>query len=176
MVKKHPLERFVFCPQCGSNSFDINDGKSKRCDDCGFVYYLNPVAATVAIIENKQGEILVATRSKEPAKGTFDLPGGFIDMHETAEEAIRREVAEETGLIVDSIKYLFSLPNVYPFSDFEIHVVDLFFLCKVSNFDSLKAQDDVAKLQFIPKDKLNPADFGLASIRKGVKKLLNLSS
>ena len=65
---------------------------------CGFVYYFNSSAATAIFITNRVGELLVVRRAKEPAKGTFDLPGGFVDMYETAEEAIIREVKEETGL------------------------------------------------------------------------------
>ncbi len=105
---KHPLEQFRFCPRCGSKRFIENNEKSKKCFDCCFVYYFNSSAAVVAVIENKQDEILVARRAKDPAKGTLDLPpGGFIDMHETAEEAIAREVNEETGLFVTSQQYLF---------------------------------------------------------------------
>ena len=46
----HPLELFKFCPKCGSPSFVENNEKSKRCDDCGFVYYFNASSATVAFI------------------------------------------------------------------------------------------------------------------------------
>ena len=47
-----------------------------------------PPAATVALILNGRNELLVCRRAKEPAKGTLDLPGGFIDMTETGEEAL----------------------------------------------------------------------------------------
>ena len=45
-------------------------------------------------------------RAKEPAKGTLDLPGGFVDMHETGEEGVAREVKEETGVSASIIKYI----------------------------------------------------------------------
>ena len=95
---QHPLHLFRYCPKCGSDKFTENDFKSKRCGECGFTYYFNPLAATVGIITNGKGEILVARRAKEPAKGTLDLPGGFCDSYETAEEGITREIEEETGL------------------------------------------------------------------------------
>ena len=168
----HPLHQFRFCPKCGSSQFAENNEKSKKCADCGFVYYFNSSAAVVAVIENAAGEILVARRAKDPAKGTLDLPGGFIDMHETAEEAVRREVGEETNLRVTSSEYLFSIPNIYVYSGFEVQTVDLFFRCFVHDFQGLHPQDDVSELQFIPPDKLSPADFGLTSIKQGVEKLL----
>ena len=103
----HPLDIFRHCPVCGKEGFAINNVKSKRCEDCGFVLYFNAISATVAVIMNEKDEILVARRAKEPAKGTLDLPGGFADSMETAEEAVTREVLEESGLRVTETKYLF---------------------------------------------------------------------
>lgn len=169
---KHPLNTFRYCPQCGASPFVENNEKSKRCTRCGFVYYFNSSAAVVAVIENSNGEILVARRAKDPAKGTLDLPGGFVDMDETPEEAACREVQEETNLHVNSLRYLFSVPNIYVYSGFEVHTVDMFFRCEVTDFKGLKAQDDVSELQFIAPEMLHPAAFGLSSIRKGIEKLL----
>lgn len=168
--KEHPLELFGYCPRCGSNRFGIHDFKSKKCDDCGFVLYFNPIAATVAVIINENNELLVARRAKEPAKGTLDLPGGFADSFETAEEGVAREVAEETGLVVKETRYLFSLPNKYIYSGFEEHTMDLFFLCKAEGH-TLTPADDVEGLRWVPLDSLAPEEFGLQSIRKGIEKL-----
>ena len=169
-MKEHPLHLFKYCPKCGSKHFVKNDFKSKRCEDCGFIYYFNPVAATVAIIMNDKNEMLVATRSKEPAKGTLDLPGGFCDSYETAEEGIAREVLEETGLKVIDTKYLFTIPNTYVYSGMELHTMDLFFLCKVEDCNSFIADDDVEELKWINIDKLDCQDFGLQSISKSINK------
>ena len=165
---RHPLHLFCFCPKCGSKAFVENDFKSKRCDDCGFTYYFNPLAATVAIITNSNGEILVATRSKEPAKGTFDLPGGFCDSYETAEEGVAREVLEETGLKVTSTRYLFTIPNIYSYSGMELHTMDMFFKCEVEDCNAAFADDDVADLRWIKIEELESKDFGLLSISKSI--------
>ncbi|MDR1808797.1 MAG: NUDIX domain-containing protein, partial [Prevotella sp.] len=162
------LSQFNYCPKCGSRRFVENNFKSERCEDCGFVYYFNACGATVAIILNDKNELLVATRAHEPAIGTLDLPGGFIDMNETAEEAVCREVKEETGLDITEVKYLFSLPNIYLYSGFEVQTIDLFFWCKANSYAVLKPDDDVARLEFIEVGKLRPELFGLASIRKGI--------
>lgn len=122
----HPLAKFSFCPVCGSKLWVVNNFKSKRCESCGFVYYGNPSAANVALILNEHDELLVVRRKKEPAKGTLDLPGGFTDMDETGEEGVIREVLEETGLHVTRADYLFSIPNLYRYSDMDIHTLDMF--------------------------------------------------
>ncbi len=171
----HPLSLFKYCPKCGSEEFNVNNKESKKCNSCGFVYYFNSSAAIVAVIENSKGEVLVARRAKDPAKNTLDLPGGFAAMHETIEETVRREVLEETCLEIDSLKYIFSIPNIYEYSGFEVHTMDLFFECKIDDFSNIKAQDDVSELIFIPKQELNPNDFGLTSIKKGIEKLQTLA-
>ena len=169
----HPLEQFQFCPKCGSSAFRIHNEKSKRCADCGFKYYFNSSAATVAFILNSKNELLVCRRAKEPHKGTLDLAGGFIDRFETGEEGVAREVLEETGLEVTEAVYRFSLPNTYLYSGFLVHTLDQFFECRVKEESSLQAMDDVADSFWMPLEEICPDDFGLDSVREGVRRFIN---
>jgi NADH pyrophosphatase NudC (nudix superfamily) len=89
-MKNHPLEPFHFCPKCGSDDFVVHNELSKHCNHCGFTYYQNPRASTAAFIMNSKGELLIARRAKDPAMGTLDLPGGFVDNDENAEEGMVR--------------------------------------------------------------------------------------
>ncbi|MCK9310946.1 MAG: NUDIX domain-containing protein [Bacteroidales bacterium] len=165
---QHPLEKFRFCPACGSSLWTINNEKSKKCTACGFIYYANASAAVAAIIRNENGDLLVCRRAKDPAKGTLDLPGGFVDMHETIEEALRREILEELNLSVTDITYFQSIPNEYLYSGMVIHTLDFLFLCKVKDFQKLNAMDDVSEAFFKPINTISPDDFGLNSIKKGI--------
>jgi len=168
----HPLELFKYCPKCGSSAFVENNEKSKLCKDCGFVYYFNVSSATVAFILNEKDELLVCRRAKEPAKGTLDLAGGFIDRFETSEEGVAREVLEETGLEVVEAIYQFSLPNTYLYSGFLVHTLDQFFLCRVKDNSRLCAMDDVADSCWMPLQDIRPEEFGLDSVREGVTRFL----
>jgi NADH pyrophosphatase NudC (nudix superfamily) len=109
-MKQHPLSSFLYCPACGSGHFVENDFKSKRCIDCGFICYSNVAASAAAFILNPAGELLLCRRAEQPALGSLDLPGGFVDMGENIEEALKREIFEELSLRVDTMHYLFSLP------------------------------------------------------------------
>lgn len=169
---QHPLAIFRFCPVCGSEAFAENDARSKRCAHCGFTYYHNATASTVALIENSRGELLVVRRALPPAQGTLDLPGGFVDPGETLADGCRREVREETGLEVTSLELLFSLPNRYEYSGFVVDTTDCFFRCQVADETVALAADDAASFRWIPWKKLRPADFGLHSIRQGIERLL----
>lgn len=164
----HILEKFAYCPVCGSKHFAEHNAKSKQCENCGFTYYLNPSAATAAFIINSRGELLVERRGKEPAKGTLDLPGGFIDNDETAEEGVAREILEETGLRVTSARYMFSLPNIYLYSGMTIHTLDIFFRCTVEEGAEPVAADDAAECLWLPLSEIHTEQFGLRSIRQAL--------
>ena len=181
----HPLHQFLFCPKCGSPHFVEHNFKSKHCEACGFTYYFNPSASTVALIEreapqtngkssNGQIEWCVVRRAKQPALGTLDLPGGFSDMYETSEEGVCREVLEETGLVVDRTEFLFSVPNQYEYSGFLVHTIDMFYRCHVTTTEGARAADDVGEILWLRPEDIRPEDFGLVSIRKGVEKLLEI--
>lgn len=174
----HYLEKFHYCPVCGSQHFVENDFKSKRCENCGFIYYFNAAAATVAIIENEKGEVLVARRACEPAKDTLDLIGGFVDPGERTEEAIVREIKEETGIEVEEsqLQYLFTLPNTYNYSNLIVHTTDAFFHVRIPSTTLFEAKDDVAACWWVNKAELNTAEIGLDSIRKGMEQYLEQCS
>ena len=174
---EHPLEKSAYCPICGSKRFVIHNFKSKQCEDCGFIYYANPCAATAAFIVNDNDELLVVRRAKEPAKGTLDLPGGFIDMYETAEEGMRREIKEETGLDVEQMEYLYSSPNVYQYSGLGVHTIDMDYLVPLhgdpAKYKALvHAADDAAESLWIPIGDIHPEEFGLLSIRHAVERFI----
>ena len=176
----HYLDKFKYCPACGSAHFDENDFKSKRCADCGFTYYFNSAAATVAIIENESGEFLVCRRACEPAKGTLDLVGGFTDPGETSEQAIAREILEETGMDIHALDlapenrltYLFSMPNTYMYSGLLVHTTDAFFHIRIPSTTRVEAHDDVAALTWVPRQDIRLDQFGLDSVREGFRQWL----
>lgn len=170
----HPLALFTHCPRCGSPRFADHDARSRRCPDCGFTYYHNASAATVAVIFNNRGELLVTRRALDPARGTLDLPGGFVDPGESIDEGCLREVREETGAEAAIVRYLFSLPNVYRYSGFDVHTADAFFLCRLCDGQSVHAADDAADAFWLPLAEALPERFGLASIREGVARLHRL--
>ena len=173
---QHLLHQFHYCPVCGSSHFEINDFKSRKCSDCGFTFYLNSGASVVAVVLNAEGQLLVARRAEEPALGTLDLPGGFVDAGESLEEAVIREFREETGAEVTPERWLFSLPNIYRYSNMDIPTTDSFFLCRLSPQVQLFPADDVSGLLWLPLKSLQPELFGLDSIRRSIPMLQKLLS
>lgn len=71
------------------------------CPRCGWVHYFAPQVAAVAIVTRGGAEFLLVQRGEDPGKGLWGLPGGFVEMGETVQEALNREILEETGYQVE---------------------------------------------------------------------------
>ncbi len=97
------LPEYRFCPQCGASLAlrVLKPGEPSRlvCTGCGFVFFLDPKVAT-GVVFFHQGGILLVQRAIHPSYGKWVFPGGYVDRCEKVEDAARREVREESGLIV----------------------------------------------------------------------------
>ncbi|MBO4282170.1 MAG: NUDIX domain-containing protein [Bacteroidales bacterium] len=166
MNECHPALRFRFCPYCGSPRFTWDGEKSHHCADCGHKLYTNEVGAVIAVITNAEGEVLFVRRRFNPAKGTLDLPGGFIDLGERAEDAMRREVMEELHLRVTRADFLCTLPNTYVYDTLMYHTIDIVFHCEVEDWSALRADDDATECRFLPLENVDVEAVGLDSVRR----------
>jgi 8-oxo-dGTP diphosphatase len=90
----------VFCNFCGKElDRDLLDGKERQiCQGCREVYYENPLPVASVIISNKDREVLLVKRAREPFMGMWCFPIGFAETGESIEDAALRELEEETGL------------------------------------------------------------------------------
>ena len=67
------------------------------CDACNTIHYENP-KPTATLICPIKNSILLVKRAFDPGKGLWGLPGGFIELNESPQDAAKRELFEETGL------------------------------------------------------------------------------
>ena len=105
------------------------------------------------IIENPEGEILLQRRADNHCWG---IAGGSIELGESTEEAAKRELFEDTGLIADELELfsVFSGKNqhyIYPNGD-EVHVVDIIYRCKKYHGSLRRQEEEVEELRFFPLD------------------------
>jgi ADP-ribose pyrophosphatase YjhB (NUDIX family) len=107
------------------------------------------------ILELPDGKILLSQRKYNPAAGMYDLPGGFVDLGERAEDAAIREVKEELNIDIgkDGVQFLASFPNTYEYKGITYFTCDIAFICKYSGPLTFTACDDVKDYRIIhPKD------------------------
>ena len=109
-------DTYKFCPQCGGELAKrlLKAGEPERlvCSRCGFVFYLDPKLAAIAVVPLDGGVVMVR-RSIDPGYGLWVVPGGFVDVGERVEEAVVRETLEEARLAVRVERLL----NVYSYRD-----------------------------------------------------------
>jgi 8-oxo-dGTP pyrophosphatase MutT (NUDIX family) len=165
------LTVFKFCPKCGRQEFVPDTEKSLKCGNCGFRYFINMNAAVATIIRNDKNEVLFTVRKHEPAAGLLDLPGGFVDLGETAEEALKREVFEELNLTIDTIEFAGTFTNKYVYGEIEYQTLDLVFTCTALSLSNIRVDDDVSGYTFKDPAIVLPEEIGLESIKRIIKNL-----
>jgi len=89
-----------YCPNCGSKITrkKIEDRVRDYCNECNKIFYDNPLPVVSAITVNKNREILLVLRDRDPYAGKWCLPSGFVELNESIEKAVIRELKEETDL------------------------------------------------------------------------------
>ncbi len=136
-----------FCYLCGGQLEEKGD--HFLCTNCSQQIYLNPKPCVEVAIFNDEGQILLAKRAKNPAKGKFDIPGGFVDIEDgSLEEGLRREVSEELGIDFSEIKnvrYALSYSTNYPWGRDNYKNLIMTFV-GTNNSQNIEAKDDVEEL------------------------------
>jgi 8-oxo-dGTP diphosphatase len=120
----------------------------------------NPVPTVDAILQ-KDSQILMVRRKKDPFKGMLALPGGFVNEGETVEDAMKREVFEETSLEVEPTDIL----GVYsdPHRDPRTHTITVVFVAIIVGGKD-EARDDAASLEWAELADIKEAAFDHAQI------------
>jgi 8-oxo-dGTP diphosphatase len=99
--QKTTLIQYSHCSYCGT-AYPDGVGWPRTCVGCGEITWRNPLPVAVVLLPVRTGPgrpgLVVVRRDIEPARGELALPGGFIEIGETWQEAAVRELREETGL------------------------------------------------------------------------------
>src|SRR6056300_423687 len=146
------LKQLNFCPECGSEGLAQKSNKL-NCDTCGFGLYIN-VTATASLIFKCRDQVLMTERGRDPAKGKYDFPGGFVELDESLEEALERELQEELNYRPEGYRYFSSSPNRYPYGGIEYNLCDAYFLLELTDQPELMAGDDVKAFAWKSLDKI----------------------
>jgi NAD+ diphosphatase len=159
---------FKYCPNCRSAKIVFDNNTKYYCRDCELEFFQN-IAAGVVGIYTFQGKILFQVRAQEPAKGKLDSPGGFMNIGETAEEALSRETKEEIGLDLNDFTYLGTAPNKYPYKGFKYNVCDIIFHKEINEVPTQFDKSEVMYIKMMDLVEIDETEIAFPSIVEAVK-------
>ncbi len=145
------MKKLIYCSQCGKkNQFGEIDGSIRyHCPNCKTIHYQNP-KPTATLILPRENQILLVRRAFEPAKGSWSLPGGFLELGETLEEGAKRELKEETNLMGSMSALLGTCSH---FNSIFGDILLIGMIMDIVNWDELQTGDDAYDATFFDIDK-----------------------
>lgn len=118
------------------------------------------VTADCVVFARKEGRlhVLLVKRGREPFKNCWAFPGGFLEEDETIETCARRELMEETGLMVDTLRQFKVYSDPLRDTSRESRVLTMAFTAEIM-MTEVSGQDDAAEARWWPIDALPPLAF-----------------
>jgi ADP-ribose pyrophosphatase YjhB (NUDIX family) len=113
-----------------------------------------PLVGVGAVIVD-EGRVLLVQRGREPLKGHWSLPGGMVELGESLQAGVIREVEEETGLLVEPVELIELLDRIHRDGErVRYHYVIADYLCRVTGGD-LKAASDADAVRWVERAEWN---------------------
>jgi NAD+ diphosphatase len=106
--------RHGFCATCGSATEIVRCGWSRRCPSCSAEHYPRVDPVVIMLVEHEDS--LLLGRQPQYPPGRYSALAGFVEVGETIEDAVAREILEEAGVEVDRVRYIASQPWPFPSS------------------------------------------------------------
>ena len=138
-----------YTPCCGAPAQKLSP-EHYRCPKCQKNHYINPHAAVAIVLYDQDKYLFLGRRAKAPNKDKLDCIGGFLDIGENFEEAMIRELKEETGVLASRIKDLRIFGTVhdfYPWEGNQVSCATVYFLAELGSGIKLEAADDVSSIE-----------------------------
>jgi ADP-ribose pyrophosphatase YjhB (NUDIX family) len=105
-----------------------------------------------------EGKVVLIRRGKEPLRGRWTIPGGTVELGEGLDEALVREMLEETGLVVRPLEMLLAFDRIFrEGSEVRYHYVILDYLCEYTGGEA-RAGSDAEAIALVSVDELQPYD------------------
>lgn len=161
-----------FCRRCGIAL--THNGNDEYSCASGHVVYANPSPATGIFLITASDDIVMSVRGIEPHIGKLDTFGGYIDIGETVEEGLVRELREELSLEpheYETPRYLTSAVGQFYARGENNTVLGCFFWSRLLTNRELLPSDDVASIHTAPIDKFDPSAFHNDDIRQAFTEL-----
>lgn len=164
-----------YCRRCGTPLTSGSAG-SFVCENNHTLYVnASPTAGVFFVDENSN--VLLSVRGVEPFKGYLDSFGGFVEEHETAEQAATRELEEELGLTPDQyepLQFISTEIAPYPFDGETRSLLGTFFWSRLKPGANPIPADDVADIEKVPLAEVDMTKMDNVDVRAAIQKLQHI--
>jgi NAD+ diphosphatase len=143
-------ETFTHCPRCGSPTNPISSGHARKCPVDGSEHFPRVDPAMIVLVTDPADRCLLARNAQWPERRVSIL-AGFVEAGESAEQAVAREVHEETSVAVSAVRYLGSQPWPMPQS------LMLGFRAEATGVDIQVDANEIAEARWYSRDDLRKA-------------------
>jgi NAD+ diphosphatase len=145
--------RHRFCANCGAPTEPRDGGHERSCPSCEAHHFPRTDPVVIVRVSDGGDGLLLGRQARWP-EGRFSLLAGFVEPGETLEEAVRREVMEESGVALDSVTYLASQPWPFPSS------LMLGFSALAERGDPSPGDDELAEVRWFEREEIERAARG----------------
>jgi len=149
--------RHRFCANCGAPTEARDGGHERLCPTCGTQHFPRTDPVVIVRVTDGGDGLLLGRQARWP-EGRFSLLAGYVEPGETLEEAVRREVLEESGVAVGSVAYLASQPWPFPSS------LMLGFSALAERGHPAPADDELAEVRWFERGEVESAARGEGSL------------
>jgi NAD+ diphosphatase len=145
--------RHRFCANCGAPTEPRDAGHERHCPACDAHHFPRTDPVVIVRVTDDRDRLLLGRQGRWP-EGRFSLLAGFVEPGETLEEAVRREVAEESGVELGEISYIASQPWPFPSS------LMLGFSALAVGGDPAPGDDELAEVRWFEREEVERAALG----------------
>ena len=140
-------------------------------ENCKLCAFNNPKPSVTAVIV-RDGKMLLLRRNEEPFKGMWDLPGGYLHGVETHEQALKRELLEELGIVeLKGFEYITQVAGTSTFEEKTIPIISTFYLVNIGD-DEITLNKENGDYHFIPMQDIKIDEIAFDSNQEALKKII----
>jgi NAD+ diphosphatase len=149
--------RHRFCANCGAPTEPLDGGHERHCPSCDAHHFPRTDPVVIVRVTDGGDGLLLGRQARWP-EGRFSLLAGYVEPGETLEEAVRREVLEESGVALGSVSYIASQPWPFPSS------LMLGFSALAERGEPAPGDDELAEVRWFERAEVERAAAGEGSL------------
>jgi NAD+ diphosphatase len=149
--------RHRFCANCGTPTRIVDAGHQRDCPSCGASHFPRTDPVVIVQVSDATGRLLLGRQARWPP-GRFSVLAGFVEPGESLEEAVRREVLEESGVAVADVSYMASQPWPFPSS------LMIGFRATATAGEPLPGDDELSEVRWFERSEVEQAARGEGAV------------